>query len=176
MPNVTESVHRVEQRLQAHQCVRCGTAHGWYRPGCRYRCGACGWRYRPDRLRRELAILRYFCLEISAHRVARELGMSQAPIWQRFMAYRRWMARLAEAEARPLAGELECDESYFGGRRRGGRRGRAVGQKVIVFGILERQGRVSTVIVPRAGRQRTREGKSPRGERKPSMVRSLPSS
>ena len=150
MPNSTESVHRVEQRLQAHACVRCGTPHGWYRPGCRYRCRQCGWRYRPDRLRRELQILRYFCLEISAHRVARELGMSQLPIWQRFMAYRRWMARLAAAEARPLAGELECDESYFGGRRRGGRRGRAVGQKVIVFGILERQGRVSTVIVPRA--------------------------
>jgi transposase len=150
MPTSPAHIDLVEQWLEAHACVRCGAAHGWYRPPCRYRCAACGWRYRPDRLRRELTILRYFCLEISAHRVARELGMSTPPIWHRFMAYRRWMARLAEAEARPLTGELECDESYFGGRRRGGRRGRAVGQKVIVFGILERQGRVSTVIVPRA--------------------------
>jgi len=150
MTTSTPSVQEVEHRLNTHACVRCGTPHGWYRPGCRYRCRACGWRYRPERLRRELTILRYFCLEISAHRVAKELGMSTPPIWHRFMAYRRWMARLAEAEARPLTGELECDESYFGGRRRGGRRGRAVGQKVIVFGILERQGRVSTVIVPRA--------------------------
>ena len=150
MTETSPTVRGVEHRLQGHACVRCGTPHGWYRPGCRYRCRQCGWRYRPDRLRRELQILRYFCLEISAHRVARELGMSQAPIWHRFMAYRRWMARLADAAARPLTGELECDESYFGGRRRGGRRGRAVGQKVVVFGILERQGQVSTVVVPQA--------------------------
>jgi len=29
MSNVTESVHLVEQRLQAYPCVRCGVAHGW---------------------------------------------------------------------------------------------------------------------------------------------------
>ena len=150
MSQAPRSVRLLEERLQSHACVRCGGAHGWYRPGCRYRCQQCGWRYRPDRLRRELQILHYFCLEIAAHRVAREVGMSDPPIWHRFMAYRRWMARFAEAEARPLTGELECDESYFGGRRRGGRRGRAVGQKVVVFGILERQGRVSTVVVPQA--------------------------
>lgn len=150
MSQSTLSVRLVEERLKRHQCVRCGHPHAAYRPGCRQRCRDCGWRYRPDRVERELQILRYFCLEISALRAARELGMSPLPIWQRFMAYRRWTATMAEAEARPLTGELECDESYFGGRRRGGRRGRASGQKVVVFGILERQGRVSTVVVPQA--------------------------
>jgi transposase len=76
--------------------------------------------------------------------------MSDYPIWQRFMAYRRWMAAGAEADARPLAGEIECDESYFGGRRRGTRRGRGATHKVVVLGILERQGRVCTVVVPQA--------------------------
>ncbi len=89
MSTAPRSVQEMAHRLQSHACVRCGAAHGWYRPGCRYRCAGCGWRYRPDRLQRKLRSLRYFCLEISAHRVAKELGMSTPPIWQRFMAYRR---------------------------------------------------------------------------------------
>ena len=140
----------IEARLKTHQCVRCGTGQRLYTPGCRYRCRACGWRYRPDRIERALCILRYCCLEISAHRVARELRMSYQPIRDRFMAYRRWMAALAQQEAHPLAGELAYDETYFGGRRRGSRRGRHIGHKVVVFGILERGGRVATVVVPQA--------------------------
>jgi hypothetical protein len=57
-------------------------------------------------LERELKILCYFCLEISVYRVARELRMSFPPIWRRFMAYRRWMATVAEAEAHPLCGNF----------------------------------------------------------------------
>ena len=38
------------------------------------------------------------------------------------------------------------DESYFGGRRKG-RRGRGAAGKVVVFGILKRNGRVYTVVV-----------------------------
>ena len=45
-----------------------------------------------------------------------------------------------------LNGELEADESYFGGRRKG-KRGRGAGHKTIVFGILERGGKVSVSIV-----------------------------
>lgn len=151
--NSDHSIRQIEARLKARQCVRCAVPHRTYTLGGRQRCHACGWRYRPARLERELTILRYFCLELPARRVARELGMSVYPIWQRFLAYRRWMAALAAAEARPLVGELECDESYFGGRRRGGRRGRHIGHKVVVFGILERRGRVWTVVVPQADEQ-----------------------
>ena len=57
------------------------------------------------------------------------------------------MARLAVEEKRPLLGELELDESYFGGKRKG-KRGRGAAGKVAVFGILERDGRVYTVAVP----------------------------
>lgn len=143
------SVYDVLERLKAHACVRCGTPHRAYAVHGRVRCLGCGWRYRPARLERELTLLRYFCLEVSAHRAARTLEMSRDPVRVRFMAYRRWMAQQAATEARPLAGELECDETYFGGRRRGTKRGRHIGHKVVVFGILERGGRVATVVVPR---------------------------
>jgi len=48
-----------------------------------------------------------------------------------------------------LDGEVEVDESYFGGRRKG-KRGRGAAGKVPVFGLLKRNGKVFTVIVPDA--------------------------
>jgi transposase len=48
-----------------------------------------------------------------------------------------------------LGGEVEVDESYFGGRRKG-KRGRGAAGKVPVFGLLKRNGKVFTVIAPDA--------------------------
>ena len=53
----------------------------------------------------------------------------------------------AEAEASEFSGgEIEVDESYFGGRRKG-KRGRGAGGKTPVFGLLKRGGRVYTKII-----------------------------
>ena len=46
-----------------------------------------------------------------------------------------------------LDGEIELDECYFGGRRKG-QRGRGAAGKVPVFGILERNGTVRVTAVP----------------------------
>jgi len=43
--------------------------------------------------------------------------------------------------------------SLFGARRVRGRKGRGAGGKTIVFGILERQGKVYTKIVPAAAKK-----------------------
>ncbi len=48
-----------------------------------------------------------------------------------------------------LEGEIEADESYFGGKRKG-KRGRGALGKVPVFGLLKRNGKVFTVITPDA--------------------------
>ena len=48
-----------------------------------------------------------------------------------------------------LEGEIEADESYFGGSRKG-KRGRGAGGKVPVFGLLKRNGMVFTVVIPDA--------------------------
>ena len=48
-----------------------------------------------------------------------------------------------------LWGEVEADESYFGGVRKG-RRGRGAAGKVAVFGLLKRGGKVYTAIIPNA--------------------------
>lgn len=42
-------------------------------------------------------------------------------------------------------GQIELDESYFGGHRKG-KRGRGAAGKVAVFGILKRQGKSSLTV------------------------------
>ena len=46
-------------------------------------------------------------------------------------------------------GEIEVDESYFDGARKG-KQGRDATGKIAVFGFLKRNGKVYTVVVPNA--------------------------
>jgi transposase len=48
-----------------------------------------------------------------------------------------------------FTGEIEVDESYFGGARKGNR-GRGAGGKTPVFGLLKRGGKVYTKVIPDA--------------------------
>ena len=48
-----------------------------------------------------------------------------------------------------FGGEIEVDESYFGGRRKG-QRGRGAAGKIPVFGLLKRGGKVYTKVIPDA--------------------------
>ena len=50
----------------------------------------------------------------------------------------------AESEAMS-GGEIEVDESYFGGKRKG-KRGRGAAGKIRIFGLLKRGGKVYTKI------------------------------
>jgi len=53
------------------------------------------------------------------------------------------------ADETPFDGEIEVDESYFGGSRKG-KRGRGAGGKIPVFGLLKRGGKVYAKIIPDA--------------------------
>lgn len=52
-----------------------------------------------------------------------------------------------------LKNGIEVDESYFGPTRVKGKRGRGAGGKVIVFGLLKRNGKVYAEIVNRAAKE-----------------------
>ena len=54
---------------------------------------------------------------------------------------------MAVEAAKPFAGEVEVDESYFGPRRGRGKRGRGAGGKTPVIGLLNRGGKVFPEIV-----------------------------
>ena len=61
---------------------------------------------------------------------------------------RERMAQDCERQSPLSAGEVEVDESYFGAQRVRGKRGRGASGKTIVFGLLKRDGKVYTEIVP----------------------------
>jgi transposase len=139
-------LYNYERHLVGQLCWRC---HEATRPSHRRqrRCPACRrkWSYERRRVRWEL--LKAFCLSATAHHAARTVGCSYPTAYRADTECRLAMAELAAEEKRPLLGELELDESYFGGKRKG-KRGRGAAGKVSVFGILERAGRVYTVVVP----------------------------
>jgi transposase len=60
----------------------------------------------------------------------------------------RWLIA-SKLPSYDLSGEVEVDESYFGGVRKG-LRGRGAAGKVPVFGLLKRGGKVFTAIIPKA--------------------------
>jgi len=65
-----------------------------------------------------------------------------------YLALRQIVAEEME-KAAPLHGEVEVDESYFSGKRKG-KRGRGAVGKVPVFSLLKRGGRVYTLPIPGA--------------------------
>ena len=118
-------------------------------PGCRYEFGDfTGTHLGLLRIgfREWLWLLKLFELEVSARKAARELGLSYPTVLKGFQVIR--LAIVAQNRDYPLlTGEVEADEAYFGGRRKG-KRGRGAAGKVPVFGILERAGKVRVEVVP----------------------------
>ena len=105
-------------------------------------------------------ILRCFSLDLTATDTAHLTGISVRSTNTIFLKIRHRLAEACQREAFIRGGEVEVDESYFGPRRRRGKRGRGkrgrgkrgrgASGKTIVFGIFEREGRVYTEIVPNA--------------------------
>ena len=48
----------------------------------------------------------------------------------------------------PGGGDIEADETYIGGKKSGGKRGRGAPGKTVVFGMLERDGDIMMKVVP----------------------------
>ena len=136
-------------------CHGCGHKKVYRLGEGRYRCGRCKYTFglltgtwlgqAKVSVSTWLWLIKLFELEVTAHQAARQLRVSYPTVLRAFTLIRR--AILAEEEPELLRREVEADESYFGGHRKG-KRGRGAAGKVPVFGILERRGRVSVTVVP----------------------------
>jgi transposase len=69
------------------------------------------------------------------------MNLNYKTIQSHFMNFRKSIKEYSDNQAKKLNSKLELDESYFGGKRKGNR-GRGANNKAIVFGILERKGKV----------------------------------
>ncbi len=84
---------------------------------------------------------------------ARLLGLNKNSTHDFYGRLRQRLFTLALAEARPVTGEVEIDESYFGPYRVRGQRGRAAAKKTPVIGLLKRRGRVFTAVIANASKR-----------------------
>ncbi|MDY0306491.1 MAG: IS1595 family transposase, partial [Desulfovibrionaceae bacterium] len=92
-------------------------------------------------------LMEHFVAGTTARAAAELVGVHRNTAASFFTWLRKLIANEME-KASPFS-EVEVDESYFGGVRKG-KRGRGAAGKVPVFGLLKRSGRVYTVMIPNA--------------------------
>ena len=107
---------------------------------------------RKSRLSKSLQykLVEHFVSESTARCAAEILDINHKTAAYYYHRLRQIIAcHIWQEEEEYFAGEIEVDESYFGGHRKGNR-GRGAAGKVPVFGLLKRGGRVYTKIIPDA--------------------------
>jgi transposase len=86
---------------------------------------------------------------VSAKELERQTGVTYKTAWRICHELRKLMA--SADHSGPLGGEgkhVEIDETLIGGRVKGHGRGRHSDKKIIVFGMVERDGKIRSGIVP----------------------------
>lgn len=91
---------------------------------------------------------------ISSNQLHNELGVTYKTAW--FMTHRIRQA-MSNDGAAILDGVVEADETYIGGKTRGGKRGRGAEKKTPVFALVQREGSVRSFHVQDV-RKRTLQG------------------
>ena len=97
--------------------------------------------------RQQSRLIEYFVAGATARAAASLMSIQPNTAIAFFMRLRKLIA--SKVPSYQMDGEVEADESYFGGHRKG-KRGRGASGKVAVFGLLKRKGKVYTAIIPNA--------------------------
>jgi transposase len=137
-------------------CSRCRSYEIYRIAGKRFRCKRCKYTFHDftgrwiNNLRIScrdwLWIIKFFELELSARKICQQVGLSYPTVLKALNVIRMAIVANNTDSDHLLTGEIELDEAYFGGRRKGNR-GRGAAGKVPVFGILERDGIVRVEVV-----------------------------
>ena len=111
----------------------------------------------PIRTREKL--LACFAHDLTAAQAAMMTRVNRNTVNVWYRNFREQILAEIEREIPRFSGEIELDESYFGGPRRKlyaadrRKRGRGAENKVPVFGVLKRDGRVYTQVIKNASKQ-----------------------
>lgn len=138
-------------------CPRCGQLKLYKLSSGKYRCSRCKYSFHDfsgrwinhGRLNcvQWLSLIKLFELELSVRKMAEQMNLAYNTVYRAVRTIRYSILAHASDANDLMVGEIELDESYFGGRRKG-TRGRGAAGKVPVFGILERNGKVLVTVVP----------------------------
>jgi len=143
-------------------CIRCKSYKVYRLSDDRFRCKRCGYTYFEwtgrwlGKLKISaidwLWIIKLFELELSTRKIAKQVSISYPTVLKAVDLIRRSIVTESKGDRDLIEGEVEMDEAYFGGKRKG-KRGRGAGHKIPVFGILERQGIVQVEVLPNVSAQ-----------------------
>jgi len=97
--------------------------------------------------KKQLELVKYFIAGTTARTAADLCDIHRNSATRFYHKLRVIIAQKQAERFEQFCGKVEIDESYFGGVRKG-KRGRGATGKVAVFGILKRQGKVFTQVVP----------------------------
>lgn len=160
----------LEMRFGGHEfdCPGCGVATKFHRIAKRraYACQACGHHVYPcvgtpfEKSRTPLTnwFFAMYLMTSTRHGVAakeleRQLGCTYKTAWRMAHEIRKLMANADDHE--PLSGHIEIDETFVGGRRKGGKKHGITGRgakKAVVFGMAQRGGTVRAGPIPNVSR------------------------
>jgi transposase-like protein len=84
---------------------------------------------------------------VAAKELERQIGCTYKTAWRMAHELRKLMAG-ADGTNHPLKGHIEIDETFVGGRKRGGGHKAGMKNKTVVFGMLQRDGRIIAGPVP----------------------------
>ena len=85
--------------------------------------------------------------DLEAKTIASLTGLNRNTVNRYLTLIRKRIAEFCEQQY-PVQGEIEVDESYFGGKRIKGKWGRGALKKTPIFGIFKSGGKVYTEVVP----------------------------
>lgn len=144
-------------------CPKCGTVDATFHKLAKRRtfvCASCGHHVNPTAntilhdTRTPLVSWFYamylFCTTrhgVSGKELQRQLGVTYKTAY-RIGQQIRDLTMKAQSFDALLAGHVELDEAYVGGRRSGGKRGRGAPGKTIVMGLASRDGNMKAVVIP----------------------------
>jgi transposase len=133
-------------------CPRCGSTKWWLLSTGQIRCSQCGltrksskniWQKTRISPYWKGRLVEFFSLGVPAYRLRFQVPYSKPTILKWFRILREVIYQDVIKDLKPLSGEIEMDETMFGGKRPGKRGWGATG-KTIVFGIYQRNGKVPT--------------------------------
>lgn len=133
-------------KKRRRSCFHCGHHWAWRLSDGRFKCRSCRCVYRwcsvwgACRLseRDKKRLLEFFVLGVPAYRARFRSPASRATT-ERFFRQIRQVLALHEEVMTDFEGAIECDEPLFGGHRKG-KPGWGAAGKVLVFGMLKRNG------------------------------------
>ena len=137
------------------KCPYCGKRKVGLGRRWHWRCWYCGREWSPRRgsvlekvrirYSQFVWVVKLFELEVPASKAAKQVGLSKPTVLKLYRMIREGLAQ-AQRKEPPLRGEVEVDETYLGGRRKG-IRGRSGVKKVAVLGLRQRGGPLRLIAV-----------------------------